>query len=162
MATFNVGYGRVLAETTVPVAVADGAEVMPWYNEYGQAVNFAANLASGSIDVSEVAPWGTMRMTQTMAALTAAGNTAALDVSVYHNCGCIVVVTAIDTSVVFSLRGTYDLTNYVTIGTPTTAVLNGNYLLDYSNRCFARIYLTFESETGGTNVVLTPTFYCGN
>ena len=157
-----VGYGKILAETTVPVAVADGAEVMPWYNEYGQAVNFAANLASGSLDVSEVAPWGTMRMTQAMASLTAAGQTAPLDVSTYHSVAAQIVVATIDTSVTFQVQGSLDGTSWFTIGTPYTATGNGTYLLDYSDRTFYRLRGSFDAEVGGTNVTLVFSFMAGN
>jgi len=161
----NVGYCPLLAETTVPVAVADGAEVNPWYDEYGRPVNKGYNLGAGAMDVNEVAHPITQVFTHVFTQLTAVGNTAAIDVSVYHHHTFQVVVAAINTSVDVIVQGSNDGTHFFNMddtGVVTQYVANDTYLLHKDNFKCLQVRFRMDAEVGGAAVTLDVTYFGGN
>ena len=54
MTQIHYGFGNPIAETTVPAAVADGAGVNVWFDEYGRQVHRSTNVAIGATDISDV------------------------------------------------------------------------------------------------------------
>jgi hypothetical protein len=167
MANIRVGFGTIIAETGIPVAVADGAEVNAWFNEYGHQINPSYDLAQNADLVSEVAPWGMMRMKNVWAQLTTAvpTYTAAVDVSVYHHLVFQIVVAAINTSVDVQAQGSLDNTSWFNLddaGVDTQYVVNGTYMMHKDN--FVANYVRFGAmaEVGGAAVTVDVVLFAGN
>jgi len=163
MGTVMFGYGQVTAESTVPVAVADGAEVIPWFDTLGRQVNKFTNIATNAADVNEIAPWGTQRLETAFTQLTAVGSTAGTNSLVYHN-GCFqYIVAAINANVVVRAEGSLDNTNWFNLaGADTTILANGTYALEWTNRALEYVRCTFVSEAGGAAATIDVTLMLGN
>ncbi len=73
MARVHFGFMPAIAESTVPTAVADGADVDPWFDTLGRMVLKGANLSLEAFDVNEVAPALTQILENAWTQLTAAG-----------------------------------------------------------------------------------------
>lgn len=164
MAKIFYGANVPLAESTVPPATPDGDPLTngPWYDVYGRQVLYGANIATGTQDVSEVAPWGTQIMEETFAQLTAAGDTAAINVEVYHHHTFHYTIANIDTNVVVGIDSSLDNTNWVRIGTTTTQTANGTYEFEIDSYKTKYLRFSFDSEAGGANATIDVLYMGGN
>lgn len=152
-----------VAESTVPTEISDGDGGSLWMNTFKQLILAGYNLASGSQDVSEVAPALQVYFIQAMAALTAAGSTVGPSTDIYNKGTWQIVIAAIDTSVVVRIEGSLDGTSWFNVDDAlldTTYTANGTYKLNYEGK-FRNTRLTFVSEVGGTNVTVTGTLMAG-
>lgn len=169
--TVAFGITPAYAEGTVPAAGTDGTPLQygAWFDLYGRQVLYGANIAIGTLDVSEVAPWGTQRMTNVWSQLTTAAPTytAAVDVSVYHHLTFQVVVAALGAgeSVVLQFQGSHDNTSWFNLddaGVSTTISANGNYMFHKDNFVCKYVRVGAMSEVGAGANTEDITLYAGN
>lgn len=165
MAKIHFGFMPAVAESAVPVAVADGADVDPWFDTLGRMVLKGLNLPLEAFDVNEVADATTQVFNNVWAQLTAAGVTSSVSADVYHNHTFQIVVAAIDVSVTVRAEGSLDNTNFYNLddtGSDTTYLANGVYLMHKPDYKTNYIRFRFVSEVGGANVTLDVTYMAGN
>jgi len=117
----------------------------------------------------------TMQLNKPFTQLTAAGNTADVEVSNIFNHSFQVLLAAVDTNVIVALQGTMDGTNYFELTLDTTAVagastitnnrvtltVNGTYLIQARAK-LRSIRLDFVSESGGAAATLDVVYFGGN
>lgn len=167
MSDIHYGFSTPLSETGVPPATPDG-EVLTngiWFNEYGQQTLRGYNLATGSLDVSEVAPWGLMTFYHAWTQLTATGSTTEINVEDYHHHTIQVVVAALagGESCVVRVEGTLDGTNWFNLAAAdTTYNANGTYMLEYDSLKLKYIRFTFVTDSASGAVTLDPDYFGGN
>ena len=160
------------AETTVPTAVADGATIDAWSDEYGRPIGKSDNLSLGATDVNDVSPALLQTLKTTgITQLTAPGDTSTSNVSNFGVYGYSITVASVDTTVVVQLEGSIDETNYATLPLDNTAMtwlaitnnvaaitVDGTYIL-YSSAPVVDVKLSFDSETGGEAATIDADFF---
>lgn len=155
------------AESTVPVAVADGQAVAMWGDLYGRMVQLATDVAQSALSVSDIAP-AQMQVLRAIdwAALTApAQETPQLNVQDYENITVQYIIATIDTSVDLKIWGSIDGGTTWFLMTPTFTVLAADpqsAAISFSGVKVGRIKCEFDAEVGGTNAVVTFKVMCGN
>ena len=160
----NYGFQQVVAETTVPVAVADGAPVVPWFDEYGRQIDRATNLAIGTKDVSDVAPAKMQICEWVWTQLTAVGNTASVNVEVYDLLQMQIVVGNIGVSVDYMAQGSLDNASFYNLddaNVATRQVANGVYQMHCDIRKNKHVRFRLDAENGA-NVTLDVSAMAGN
>ena len=153
------------ATAGVPVAVADGETVRPWYDTLGRQVIAGYDVSSGSLLVTNVAPVPRATLVTAQAALTAAGVGAAVNVAGYASITWQIVIASINTSVTVRVEGSNDGTSFFNMndaGIDTTYVADDAYELRASCRGILQTRLRFVSEVGGAAVTVTGTCRAAN
>ena len=162
---------KEIAETTVPTAVADGATVAAWFDEYGKQILAGFNLSvdaqdSNTINFPGLSPSIVTGITQ----LTAPGDTVEVDVSQAYQYGYAFTIASIDTNVTVQLEGSIDETNYTTVPLDNTAIANvtitnnqmiitanGTYIM-WATAPLKDVRFDFVAETGGTAATIDADF----
>lgn len=140
-----------IAETTIPSAVADGAEVNPWYDEYGRQVIKGYNIAVDALDVNVIndATLNRLGPINNLNDAVTGGAGSTIDFSNYSNMTVQCISTAVtggaDVYVEHSLNGT----NWVIVGTFEVSA-SGNQELVYSNYAMKYVRTRIDNYTDGT------------
>ena len=152
------------AVSGVPTEVDDGDDASLWINTLKQLIIYGANLAEGTIDISwQILPPFTHVFTQ----LTAAGDTAAINVEDYNNHTFQILIASIDDSVDLRAEGSLDGTNWFNLsdsGGPTDVTQyteDGVYQMHIDNFQCKYVRFAFDAEVGGTAVTVDVTYMGG-
>ncbi len=161
-----------IAKSTTPTPVSDGQGVAVWMDTSGRLIGPAYNSGLGANDVNDVVPALTQFTRNVgIAQLAAPGSTVVVDVSKMGLYGYTFTVSSLDTTVVVSLTGNVDGTNYATLPLDNDAIANtsmsanqmtitldGTYSI-YSSAPMDQARLTFVSESGGEAALIDADFF---
>ena len=151
--TVVFGYSPPLAESTVPTAVSDGDEVMPWFDLYGRLILFGANISEEGLNIIDTAPalMETLERIDTplLDAVTATGASDWIDVSMYKNQTFYIVATSVTSGGTMKIQATPDESNVVDID---TQVIGSNTVIEVSFSGIQRkkIRANLTARTDGT------------
>lgn len=164
-----------IAESTVPTEVADADTVALWLDTFGRQILAGYDQSQGALQTSPLSAGGRNVVEATHAQLTAPGDTAPINVSLYDEHCFQIVVASVDTNVIFGIQASLDGTNYgrlsladaadQVVGSTIseeqdTVTVDGTYFLRIRGQ-FKFLKFTFEDENGGTAVTLDVTYMGG-
>lgn len=154
--------GLYTSEAVPTESTADGRVLAFWGDRFGRQIGYSDDITQGVRQVQDATALTGIPMEVSYTQLTAAGDTAATDVSLWKNHTFHYTIASIDTNVVVGIDSSLDGTNWVRIGTTLTITANGTYEFEIANYKTKYLRFSFDSEAGGANATIDVDSIHGN
>jgi hypothetical protein len=156
-----VSFGATLiAETGTPIAVADGAPVDAWFDEFGRQVIAGYNPSLASLDVNLINDSTTSRLgpVTNLNAVVADTDGAQLDISNYHNITVHFVSASTTSGATVNVESSLDGVNWSTVASELVAIDTVTEIT-MGNVAYRYVRTTITGYVDGT---FTAIIYAGN